>query len=404
MTTQSTARPISAYLRLFACDRVTDALWDVTVAWAAVQSGSATAAGTIVLLGVLPQLVVMPFGGAVADRLGTRSVIGWTLLSRLVILVAFAGLVSAADFPWPILALLVACWGATDAIHMPSLQAIPGSLTEEGDGTAQRKLQGKVASVRQAAMVVGGGLGGVLVASSLPWTSSVLGAALTLGAVLNLRWLGKAGAPGGGSEDSIWQELKEGVRYVWRNPTYRMCLLLFSFTNLLVSPVVLLGVPFLAENEGWSWQYGLIYGSVAVGGVAGGLLLNKYGDKIDKIASPLVTASGLLIPMGVLAALLVQTTNLYLEVPVALGSGVLAPLVAGTLIGELMGTAPQAYHGRIMSLVTWSALSLMPLGSLLFGWLVDTIGLTAAGAWMSGGLVLVGVIGLGGQRLTLRKV
>ena len=138
----------------------------VAIAWAVLDSGeSATGLGFVFAAGVVPQVLLLPFAGAVADRLGRRRV----MLAADVLRCGAQGSLAVALFAGrPALWLFVLlAWleGTGEAFFMPALDALTVEISPRDQLGNANALYGLATS---ATRIAGPALGGLLVAVAGP--------------------------------------------------------------------------------------------------------------------------------------------------------------------------------------------------------------------------------------------
>ena len=235
---------------------------------------------------------------------------------------------------------------------------------------------GQIQASYSAAQVAGPLLAGVLV-SMLPLAGVVLVDATTFvisAITLGLVSKGFNSADGESTprtSSTIRKEVLVGLRYVMRNPVLRNLSLMMGFANLLAATIYSQIVLFADIRLGATQsQTAFIFAAGAAGmtvfGLSAGRIRNRFGfTKVARWA--LVLESLLFIVLGLL-------TNPWLGmVAFALieGHAILFQIQA-TSMRQLI--APHEMLGRIMTIATVIAWSVIPLGSYLGGLAIEATG------------------------------
>ena len=142
---------------------------------------------------------------------------------------------------------------------------------------------------------------------------------------------------------------------------------------------------------GQAYELAWMESALAVGVIAGGLLLGAWGGFKRRVYTSLM---GLLI-LGVGFALIgITPQNAYwLAVVMMLVAGIAGPMVNGPLLAALQGTVPPEMQGRVFTLIGSMATLMTPLGLAIAGPLADAYGVQV---WFVIGGVIAGLLGLGG--------
>src|SRR5690242_8480834 len=83
------------WLGAYGASAIGDNVYYLALSWAAVRSGTPAQAGLVTAAGALPRVLLMPFGGVVADRYGPRRVVLASTAVRGALVLAAAGLLLA---------------------------------------------------------------------------------------------------------------------------------------------------------------------------------------------------------------------------------------------------------------------------------------------------------------------
>ncbi|KJY24160.1 MFS transporter, partial [Streptomyces sp. NRRL S-495] len=360
----------------YATSLVGSSMAPVAVAFAVLgDGGGGTELGWVMAARILPIVLVMLFGGVVADRLGSRRVMLAADVLRCAVQGAFAVLLLTGHARLWAMVALVAVWGLGEGVFLPSLGAlVPTLVRREEQLPDANTLLGLARSV---STVAGPALAGVITAGYGPGAVLVIDAVTYGVGALALARLSvappgaKAGteAGAGDREDSMLADLRNGWsafrsrRWLWVT-TVQMGL----FNLLVWAPFLVLG-PLTAQRElGGARAWGLVMGVYGVGAVLGGLLM--LGRRPGRpLAVATVATLGWALPSASLAAGL------------PLGWTVAAALVAGSgsaVCGSLYESTLQRWvPAEVLARVT----AFGGLGAFVLG----PLGLAAAGPGGGGG-------------------
>ncbi|MEO3745969.1 MFS transporter [Plantactinospora sp. B5E13] len=367
------------YLGGFGFSLLGDQLWFMALAWAAVRLDDPTQTSLVMTIGAVPRAALLLVGGTLADRWGALRVAQASQLLRLLVMAAAAGTALAVGPDLVVLAIVALVFGAIDAVHLPAVAALPPQLLARDQLPAG---QGLVQTLERAATIVGAPLGGFLVAFGGFSLTTAINVGLFGLAFLVLRTLRLTMAssvptkddPGAARPEGTWRSLWAGLRYVARDPVLGPILLVVSLLNLMLTAPLNVGVALLAQTRGWdaSGFSGIIAGFGA-GATLGALSMLRWRPRRRPAVIGLLWVA---LGSGCLAAITLSP-NLPTAIGAAAALGFSAGPASALLLGLVQARTQTNYLGRVMSLVTFSALGLVPVGYSAFGLLVEATSLTA---------------------------
>lgn len=328
-----------------------------------------------------PNIVLGPFGGAVADRFERPRVLMVTAAARALLLGGIAGTVLAGlTAVWPIL-VLVMLSGVARSSEIPAAQAMITDIV--GRSRAASAIGLHAFGVRSVG-VLGAFAGGVLI----EWIGVGL-VFLCAGAAVAAAALVYAGVrvprvrTVGAGARSLWGDALEGIRLVLRIPVVLTLLLLavgvevfaFSFNSLL---------PAVAErvlNVDAAGLGALTLGA-GVGGMLGTASLSLLGDEARR--GPLLL--GVTLCFGVLLIALAPSERFALSLAILVGVGAMAAMFDALQWVLLQASVPDEMRGRVVG--AW-------MSAIGFGWMGPiVIGATAEVAGTQWALAASGAIAL----------
>ena len=365
---------------------VGDGILSVALAWQALQFPSPATALTVVLVSrAIPRSVMLPFGGALSDRIGRRPVMVVADAVQGVAIGAIAVLSGAGHLEVWSLAALAAVSGAAGAFFYPPLTAlIPDLLATEHllAGNALNSLSRQFAS-----QLLGPALGGLLVASLGTTSAFAIDAAsfaVSVGSLVALRVPPRLRETSTG----MMADIVEGLRYTIARPWLRVSLVIFGLINLLISGTIGVLVPLLlTQHLGLgAGALGLVLASFGVGAAIAAIAAGQlpapqrpirllYGA--SALGCVLLGGFGIAPSVWVLAAM-VGFSGLLFET---------LNLVWATLMQR---NVPARMLGRVSSLDWFMSLSLTPLGLAIAGPAAAAFGI--ASTLGVGGLAVAGAI------------
>jgi hypothetical protein len=371
----------------------------IALPWLAlILTGDAFALGMVLALMALPRALFMLVGGAYVDRLSPRLVMLGSNAVRLVAVgvLGFVVLEGAAAM-WMLYAFALA-FGVADAFFYPALTAMVPDLV---DDSQLQRANGIVQGTAQFTTLIGPAVAGVAIAALASQSAGpdVTGVALallfdaaTFVASLATLFLITARRAHAEASGSVIKDIREGIGFVWKMPAVRVMVLLSMAANMLIVGPIDVGLPIVAYSrlpEGAA-AFGLIMSAFG-----GGSLLGMVGATV---LPPLPRAhfGSILLALFSLSGVCLALLALFSSTPIVLLDAVIAGTILGysniTYITWLQRRIPRQLMGRVMSLMMFGSVALVPISMALSGALVK-ISLDAV--LVGGGLGMAGLAVLG---------
>ncbi|NWN98236.1 MAG: MFS transporter [Bacillus sp. (in: Bacteria)] len=345
-------------------------------------TGSATNFALNLICSILPRTIAAPFAGYVADNFSRKRTI---ILAQAASVLAIAGLLTVSLMNG---LSLTAIYITTCLLSLTS--TFSGiTFTSSISGLVDENRIQKAMSLNQMsislASIVAPALGGVLYgAVSIPvfliiyLIASLV--ALILDSTMNFQLFAKRShVPVTGQEkEKLWVSMKEGFAYLKTKPVIQTIIFIALFINFFFGSFQV-GYSFvLIEKLGMkSEHFGILEGAFAVGM----LLLSVYLTIRKEIKYPLITTKygiiGLALVIGGIAVPLLVPFSyqamfvFYLILMLAIGSFL---TIINTPIGVMMQkSVDDDFKGRVISILETMAQVLMPLGTVVYGFLYDWV-------------------------------
>lgn len=376
----------------------------IALSWLVLQlTGDPLALGTVLALAGIPRAIFTLVGGAVTDRFSPRAVMLLSDIARLVLTALLAVLVLTGTLQVWMLYGFSFIFGFVSGFFMPASMAILPVIVPEKDLSGGNALeQGTAQIVGIVGPVLAGGLIALFTGAGQDGANAnqeAIGLALVFDALtfvvsvitlwmIHARPVARSTADG--SEQSVWQSMKIGLRYAWDHPLLRMLLILIAALNVLTLGPLVVGIPVLANErlaEGAA-AFGIIMAAISVGNLIGivvaGMVRSYRGTGVLTLLLVITFGAGM-IAMG-----FINTTwaGAVIMLLMGLGNGYLSI----RLISYLQQRTPPDLLGRIMSLILFANIGLAPLSQAAAGalskvsltWLFVGVGLAMFGvaAWL----------------------
>jgi MFS family permease len=351
---------------------------------------SATLLGVLGFAGSLPILLLAPFAGLWSDRVNLHRAMFATQVLEMVQAVTLAGLALGGIIePWHIIVLSMSL-GILVAIELPLRHAylleLVGTKEDLANAVAVTSL------MANTGRLVGPALAGVAIGWIGEGGCFLINAFTFVVVVVTFLMIRVKPSARPGSRPPLWQDMREGIAYVWGFLPIRL-------VALLATPYITL-MPVLVREvfHGGAGEMGFLVGAGGLGAVSATLYLASRHN-VRGLVRLIVYAS---LVAGVALLLLAWSGSVWIAAPLiaAIGFGILVTSVSTNMI--LQTIVDDDKRGRVMSFYTAAFLGMTPFGSLAAGALADVIGVALT--LTLGGLACVaGAIYLARMRPRLRE-
>lgn len=324
--------------------------------------------GYVGFVGGLPSWFFTLYAGVIADRLPRRKLMMITQSCMMVLAFILAGLTFTGIVQaWHIL-VLAFLLGVANSFDAPARQAFTLELVERKDLTNAIALN---STMFTSALVVGPAIGGLAYAALGPGWCFTLNGISFIAVIVALFLMRLAPLPMRTKKTSSWNDMLEGLKYVWGHRAIRM--LIFNLGMLSM-----LGLGMITLFPAWSVK---ILGGDAT---TNGLLISARG--LGSLGSAILIASlgrfnfrGKLLTYGcfafpVMMILFSQMRQLIFSLLTVVGVGLGFMLVANLTNALVQTLVPDQLRGRVMGVYTLIFFGAMPIGSLLAGTLASWLG------------------------------
>jgi MFS family permease len=380
-------------------------------------TGSVAAVGYVGALESLPFLLFGPYAGVLADRMDRRRVM---LLSDIIsaITLTLFGLV-LMDAPTPpiwLMYVVPAVLSSTRVFFMPAKgAAVPALVPAE-----QLQLANGLSMVTQNLMpliglAISAAVLGALYAGSPKWfflSAIVLDSASFYVSAAYIRRLPEILPERTDTKETHpLEDFRQGMSFIRKRRDLVVLILLLTVFRLFVAPFFTV---YIAANEAWfggkpqslawfefSFCLGMVVSSTFVGklqtrrpAVAFSVGLAVVGVSVAFLGLAPDISQTILGPFGPLTARAVFYCSLSLFVFWNLLAGLAVPFADIPIGVYLQLSVPDAYRGRVNSVLQMIATGVMPVGMMLGGVMVQRIGVEAGFLIMGAGMLAACLAGL----------
>ncbi len=337
-------------------------------------TGEVKSSALVAAAGFLPNGILGPIGSAMADRFSRRRtlVIGSALSAIMAaILAVWVGGGTATPVGIAALSFVAGCIGA---FTFPSFQStLPDLVPREylvagvGLSNAQWNL-GRIIGPALAAVAISvGGIGAALWCNSVSFLAVIVAVALVK--VPNRH----------GERRAIFGALADGLRFAVAHPVMRRMLVLMLLTIGVASPFIAF-VSQMATNvlHGDARATSVLVTAQGIGAVAAAFTLGSITMRFG-VTTVMFRAVGVLCPALAVYGI---APRLWLAAPALIVVGLCYGYAFTCFSSIAQQSAPDDMRGRVLA-VNFAVLGVMfPVGTLIQGWIADSVGLrwTTAGS------------------------
>ncbi|MEV0381741.1 MFS transporter [Nonomuraea sp. NPDC050643] len=362
--------------------KVGNGAYKVTLGWSVYElTGSTAAMGLLLALNVVPEIVFLLVGGAIADRFPRRGVILVADGLACVVLLGLALAAAAGHLTLGLLATTGFALGVISAFYGPAYAAMNRDLISDGQF---RKANAFFTATDNLARLAGPVLGGALYAmggAATVFTVNAVSFAVAVAAMLLTR---TARGPAPVTRQNLRRDLAEGIGCVRRTRSLLLLLLISVVANCVCLAPYLVLLPDLVRAGGNGLGVlGLLNTAEIAAVLLSALLIGRLGGRggAGKVLLMLTSALGLAcVVLGMsgnhLAALFAGA--------VLVGAGLSSNIVEHTLLQTLV---PPDLLSRVYSVNMVFSFSFLPVAYAVSGVLARHFGTHAV--LLVGGLALI---------------
>jgi len=324
--------------------------------------------GLTVFASQFPSFVFSLPGGVISDRYNRyKLLLGTQIASMIQAFLLFLVTLSSHYSAWSLL-MLSAILGIINAFDVPARQPlIHEMVTDKADLPNAMALNSSMVNL---ARLIGPALSGIVLVKFGASICFLLNALSFIAVIISLLRM-KLSPPPSMKKNDLRLELYEGFRYLKRTPSISVALTMLGLSSLLVLPYGTV-LPVFAKLvfKGDAATFGYINSFIGIGAVTGSIFLATRKQNADLKSLLLVST----IIFGIFLILFSHAENFPLAMLLAAvtGFGMMNQTTICMTIVQV--ESEKEMRGRVMSYVAMVYFGLLPLGSLLVGYISQQIG------------------------------
>jgi MFS family permease len=340
----------------------------VVIGWLTLELTDSALMVGVVAASKMAGYLAAPFMGVVADRVDKRlllivAAVVNVAVSAVMLLLFVLGLLVL----WHVIALALVS-SLTWALDNPTRQAFVPDLVGREHLTNAIALN---AVAIEVTVVVGPALGGILIpAFGMGGAYGLIAVIYLLDLVVLLVMNGVKHAVSGVPESPV-RSLIGGLKYVWRNQTVLVLMVIACILNLLAAPYRYAFLPVFSRYilDAGPTGYGMLTAMAGVGALVAGLWVVSLGNFNSK--GRLLVWTSFAWPASLL--LFAASTSYSVSLVLVFVAGLTQAVVWTVIATLILGNTDPAMRGRVMGLRAGVVTSL-PIGNLLAGAAAERFG------------------------------
>ncbi len=314
----------------------------------------------------VPTWIFMIYAGAIVDRISRRQIliVSQIFMMCLAILMAFLTWLDRLQ-PWHIL-ILASLTGVANSFDAPARQSLASELVEKKDLTNALALNGALFNLGST---VGPALAGIIYVVSGPIVCFVLNAVSFLAVLIALAKIKLPPKIRRKTEESILEQLKEGVVYAATHRVIGVLIFLAGSMSLFgISVVTIFPAWAVHQLDGDARVAGYLQAGRGLGAVLGALGVAYFASIM--VRGRWIAIGALSLPVVLIGFSLSKTLVFSLIFVALLGvSQIMLLNLSNSLIHS---EVDDRLRGRVASIFGLTFFGLMPIGGLIMGQLAET--------------------------------
>jgi MFS family permease len=373
-----------------------DQFYFVALPWLVLQiTGSSVALGTISMTAAIPRAALMLVGGVLSDRFSPRTIMMVTACCRALLVACISALLWNHVLKlWPLYVLALG-FGSADAFASPAAQAfLPSLVTRDQLAAANSTSQ---STTQLTTMVAPAPAGLFIKAFGIAWAFFIdaVSFLFIVGALWRLPDPPRIAS--GSPRKNMLQTIGDGLQYVRRDAALSSLMLMIAVLNFAIAGPASIGIAVIAKRDfGTATAFGFLMSALAAGALGGTLLAGLSKQRNRGVSLLLVSAAiGICLgSLGLLHRLITLAAMLF-------AMGVASAFLNVQLITWFQQRVDPAMMGRVMSLVMFSAVGLMPFSLAIAGIAIQW---SLPGVFLVGGCLVLLVTLLATARRPVREI
>ncbi|MEN3042509.1 MAG: MFS transporter [Fervidobacterium sp.] len=333
--------------------------------------------GFVTVFQILPRLLVLPFGGVIGDRVNRK----WWMVGldelRGILLLFMWLILQRGLLSLPILLIFIGILSILDGLFSAPTAAMFGDVVKK----EHMKLATSLNSASHGlGNIVGPVLGGLIYGMYGFKNVILFTGVLYIFSGFTEMFIVYRFSPKN-EKFKFFSEIREGIAFVWNNSGLRFLFFFAIILNFLASPLFMVVFPYLSRIvfKFSAAQFGYLQTFATVGALLGNISIIVFLRKVSSkglITTGLVLQSlfSIIFSVVIMPWVGLSTLNIYL---IFAGALVIISffnvLVNIPINANLQILIPSELRSRVFSVLEFLATCMIPLSSMIYGYLLDKI-------------------------------
>jgi len=336
-------------------------------------TGRALDLGMLMIVMAVPNFLLSPIMGVLADRMDKRKLMIASDIARCLLVVLFP--FTRNLWHIYILAFLI---GAANSAFFPSLFSLIPMIVTKKNLLTSNSLN---VATQNVVAIIGPAAGGLIVGFWGTTPAFIINGISFLFSAVMIYFIRKPEKKVANEEllttsskstiSLYYEEFKEGLKFMMKDEMMRYVIFVFSFLILVTSGLnplfIVLTKKVLGVGE---MEFGYLISALGVGGILGGFVYGLLGQRFSRIA----VVINLLLVDALVIVLLGFNSNYYIALGLFAVFGIIGTIFHINIVTLLQEYIPEDKMGRSMGVfsVMFDPVSMVSMG--VFGYLADIIG------------------------------
>lgn len=390
------------YLRLLTANMISrfgDSVDGIAYAWMVyLMTGSKLLLGSLFAVNAIPNILLGPFSGVLADRYDKKKLILFGYIGRGLVVSLTAALFALGLLrPWHLFALTLVN-STLETLTMPATMSLLAIILTPEEFLSANAFS---SSAYRFAELIGTAIAGILIAlvgiAGAIWVDAAtffIAAAILFFITaehmsVTVQELGIKG---------YLTDLKMAFRFIGKHPLIKLSLLLFAVINFCLAPMNVLMPVFVKDVlAGGPELLSAIFMAFLVGMIGGGLGVSQYGNRFKTqqmiiggmgcfgLFYALLFLPGYIFPIGIYSNITTLSSFFFM--------GVLIPVASTPIQVYIMRNTDPSMMGRVGAFMSMISCVAIPIGAALTGVVSELIPISILFLLM-GGIIMVAVASL----------
>lgn len=332
-------------------------------------TGSALMLGVVGFASQIPAFIFTPFAGVLVDRWNRHALLLLTQVLAMVQAFILAFLVLTGRIAvWHIVVLGIFL-GVINSLDIPARQSFVIDMVEKkevlGNAIALNSMMFNMARL------IGPSIAGILIALTGEGMCFLLNGISFLAVIMCLLAMKIDFKRDIVRHENILYGLREGFRYTFGFAPIRLILMLLAVSSLMGTSYVVL-MPVFAKDvlNGGPKTLGFLMAAAGAGALIGTIYLASRKGILRP--GNIITAASAIFSIGMIIFSFSKTLAESLVVLIVIGIGFMVQMASSNTVLQLI--VDDDKRGRVMSFYSLAFMGMMPVGSLIAGYLANKIG------------------------------